>query len=219
VEIGTLSACSPALSSTLLRVEPEQRPRPPAVDVKAIRATPAAAVTPLAPERYKFQFTASRELHDKLRRVQSLLTHVIPNGDPAAVFERALDVLLADLERKKLAATSRPHPARPSTAGSRHIPAAVRREVWRRDGARCAFVGTAGRCAERGFLELHHVVPFARGGQATTANIELRCRAHNAYEWELEFGSFVLRERPPEYNSVRTELFPGTPFVPAPELT
>jgi hypothetical protein len=136
-----------------------------------------------------------------------------------AVFERALDVLLADMERKKLAATTRPRAARDATPGSRHIPAAVRREVWRRDGARCAFVGTAGRCAERGFLELHHVVPFAQGGQATTANIELRCRAHNAYEAELEFGSFVLRERSPECDSVRTELATGTPFVPATELT
>jgi hypothetical protein len=168
-------------------------------------AKATAAVTPLAPERYKVQFTASRESYEKLRRAQALLRHVIPNGDPAAVFERALDALLADLERKKLAATSRPHRAKPSTSGSRHIPAAVKREVWRRDGARCAFVGSARRCAERGFLELHHVVPFATGGEATTANIELRCRAHNAYEAELSFGSFVLREYQAEYNSVRTE--------------
>ena len=162
---------------------------------------------PLAPERYKIQFTASRGAHDKLRRAQSLLRHVIPNGDPAAVFERALDALLAELDRKKLAATSRPHQAKALTPGSRHIPTAVRREVWRRDGARCAFVGTAGRCAERGFLELHHVVPFAVGGEASTANIELRCRAHNAYEAEQSFGSFVLRERPAEYKpgSTRSE--------------
>jgi 5-methylcytosine-specific restriction endonuclease McrA len=104
-----------------------------------------------------------------------------------------------------LAATSRPHQANPTAPGSRHIPAAVRREVWQRDGGRCAFVGSAGRCAERGFLELHHVVPFAKGGEAITTNIELRCRAHNAYEAELSFGSFVLREHPVEYNSVRTE--------------
>jgi hypothetical protein len=165
----------------------------------------AAVVMPLAPERYKIQFTASREAHDKLRRAQSLLRHVIPNGDPAAVFERALDALLAELERKKLAVTERPRPGKRLSPGSRHIPAAVRREVWRRDGARCAFMGATGRCAERGFLELHHVVPFAAGGEASSANIELRCRAHNAYEAELAFGSFFLRERPAEYKSVRFE--------------
>jgi hypothetical protein len=173
-----------------------------------------AAITPLAPERYKIQFTASRETHDKLRRAQSLLRHVIPSGDPAAIFGRALDVLLADLERKKLAATSRPRAMREAASGSRHIPAAVRREVWRRDGARCAFVGAAGRCPERGFLELHHVRPFAAGGDASAANIELRCRAHNAYESEQYFGSFVLRDDPAEYNSVRTEFSGGTTFVP-----
>jgi hypothetical protein len=198
-------------------LEAERQPEPPlSVSDPASKrpATPAASVMPLAPERYKIQFTASQAAHDKLRRAQSLLRHVIPNGDPAAVFERALDALLEDLERKKLAATSRPHQAKPPAPGSRHIPAAVRREVWRRDDARCAFVGAAGRCTERGFLELHHVVPFATGGEATTDNIELRCRAHNAYEADLSFGSFVLREHQPEYNSVRTEFSAGTAFVP-----
>ena len=73
---------------------------------------PRATVTPLAPERYKVQFTVSRDTHDKLRRVQDLLRHSIPNGDPAAIFDRALTLLLADLERAKLAATDRPRAAR-----------------------------------------------------------------------------------------------------------
>ena len=78
--------------------------------------------------------------------------------------------------------------------GSRHIPAGVKREVWRRDEGRCAFVGARGRCAERGFLEFHHVVPFAAGGAADATNIELRCRAHNVYEADLFFGAEVARE-------------------------
>ena len=65
-----------------------------------------AVVAPLAPERYKVQFTMSRETHDKLRRVQDLLRHSIPDGDPAAIFDRALTLLLSDLERAKLAATA-----------------------------------------------------------------------------------------------------------------
>jgi len=58
----------------------------------------------------------------------------------------------------------------------------VKREVWRRDGAQCAFVGTLGRCTERNFLQLHHVTPFAEGGLATVETLQLRCRAHNVYE-------------------------------------
>lgn len=159
-------------------------------------AAPArlAVVTPLAPERYKVQFTMSREAHDKLRRAQDLLRHSIPTGDPAAIFERALTLLIEDLEKRKLAAVSRPCAGRSSSAHSRHVPASVRREVWARDNGRCAFVGTNGRCAERGFLELHHVVPFAAGGETTPDNLELRCRAHNAYEAQLFFGPPVMRE-------------------------
>jgi hypothetical protein len=139
-------------------------------DEEAVLAPPApprpAIVTPLAPERYKVQFTVSRETHDKLRRAQDLLRHSIPNGDPAAIFDRALTLLVADLEQAKLAATERPRAARPPASGSRHIPAAVRREVWKRDRGQCAFVGTQGRCTERGFLEFHHAEPYAVGGAA-----------------------------------------------------
>jgi hypothetical protein len=162
-------------------------------------------VAPLSPDRYKVQFTASRDTYDKLQRARDLLRHVIPDGDPAAVFDRALDALLADLVKTKLAATTRPRRGTAGRAGTRHIPAAVRRAVWTRDGAQCAFVGSAGRCSERGFLELHHVQPFAAGGQATLDNIELRCRAHNAYEAEQYFGSFVVRESGPIYGSFRNE--------------
>jgi 5-methylcytosine-specific restriction endonuclease McrA len=68
------------------------------------------------------------------------------------------------------------------------VPAAVRRAVWARDDGRCAFIGADGRCGETGWLELHHVVPFARGGPTTAENLELRCRAHNAFEAERDFG-------------------------------
>jgi hypothetical protein len=82
---------------------------------------------------------------------------------------------------------------------TRHIPTAVRRAVWWRDRGQCAFVSTDGhRCAERAFLELHHLVPFALGGPSTSENIALRCRRHNQYEAEMVFGrraSDVARRR------------------------
>jgi hypothetical protein len=155
-------------------------------------------VAPLAPERYKIQITVSRETFEKLRRAQDLLRHTIPNGDPAAIVDRALDALLTDLNRTRLAAVSRPAKDRPTASDSRHIPAAVKRAVWTRDGGRCAFIGNRGRCTESGFLEFHHILPYARGGPAVVDNIELRCRAHNAYEAELDFGPrqpALVRER------------------------
>jgi hypothetical protein len=172
-------------------------PAPLATEAAAPRR--AAVVAPLAPERFKVQFTIGRDTHDKLRQVQDLLRHAIPDGDPAAIFDRALTLLLADLEKQKFAQTSRPRPAGEPTPGSRHVPAAVRREVWRRDGGQCAFVGARGRCAERGFLEFHHVVPFAKGGDTTSVNVQLRCRPHNQYEAEEHFGPLFAREQPASY--------------------
>jgi hypothetical protein len=153
-----------------------------------------AVVRPLAPEHFKVQFTISRVTHDKLRYAQDLLRHSIPTGDPAAIFDRALTLLIEDLEKRKLAAAARPRAPHLAPGRSRHIPAALRRQVWARDGGRCAFVGTNGRCDERGFLEFHHVVPFAAGGETTTENVELRCRAHNADEAALYFGPSMVRE-------------------------
>ena len=116
-------------------------------------------------------------------------------------------MLLEHLERMKLGHRSRPRQSSNAIAtragdsastGSRHIPAAVRRIVWMRDNGQCAFVGTSGRCTERGFLEFHHVVSFADGGTAGVENIQLRCRAHNQYECDEWFGAqnhVVVRER------------------------
>ncbi|MGQ0548969.1 MAG: hypothetical protein ACT4PY_04795 [Armatimonadota bacterium] len=95
-----------------------------------------AVVTPLAPERYKVQFTASAELHEKIRQAQALLRHQIPDGDLSKVFDRALTALLRNLARKKLAATERPRERRGVARGSRYIQAEVRRAVWRRGRTR-----------------------------------------------------------------------------------
>ena len=160
---------------------------PPAAE--PVRAQPAASVKPLTPERYKIQVTVSRDTYDTLRRAQDLLRHSIPNGDPARIIARAFERLVIDLERKKTAATGRPGRGRAASTRSRHIPAEVRRAVWQRDAGRCRFAGSQGRCAETGFLEYHHVVPYADGGPMTADNLELRCRAHNRYEADLWSGA------------------------------
>jgi hypothetical protein len=168
-----------------------------------------ATIAPLAPERYKIQFTASRELHDKLRRAQDLLRHTIPDADVAAVIDRALTLLVEELERRKLGATTRPRPPQSLASESRYIPAAVKRSVWSRDEGRCTFVGTEGRCTERGFLEFHHLVPFAAGGETSAANLALRCRAHNQFEAGQYYGPLFVREMRGGYGMdgdlVRTE--------------
>jgi 5-methylcytosine-specific restriction endonuclease McrA len=147
-----------------------------------------AEVRPLAPERFKLQLNISRATHDRLRRIQDLLRHSVPDGDVETIVDKALTLLLEHAERTKMAATPRPRSRTPISSTTRHIPAAVKRAVWERDGGRCTFQGTEGRCQETGFLEFHHVVPYAAGGETSAENLQLRCRAHNALEAERWFG-------------------------------
>ena len=153
-------------------------------------------VGPLSPDRYRVPFTVSKHTHDKLRHVQDLLCRKIPDGDPAVIFDRALDLLVNHVAKKKPAATKNPRPPRGTKDGSRDIPPRVKRAVWKRDGGQCAFEGRRGRCSQRRFLEWHHVRPHGHEGAATVANISLRCRAHNVYESDITFGPWVVRESP-----------------------
>ena len=151
-----------------------------------------------SPERYRVQFTIGKKSHDELRRLHDLLRREIPTGDPGAIVERALSLLLEKVEKAKFAATTKPRRARrirPGTdevgpaASSRDIPNDIQRAAWHRDGAQCRFVGKNGqRCQERTFLEFHHIKPYALGGTATLDNISLRCRRHNQYEADIVFG-------------------------------
>jgi hypothetical protein len=155
-----------------------------------------AGIRPLAPERYRLQVTIGTSTLQKLRLAQDLLRHSLPSGDEATILDRALTLLLEDVARKKFAATSNPRVARATGPESRHIPAEVKRAVWLRDLGRCAFVGTnARRCTEHGFLEFHHVKPWAAGGETSVANVQLRCRRHNGYESRMFFTRELVPER------------------------
>jgi hypothetical protein len=164
---------------------------------------------------YEIRFVASGALHDKLHEARDLLGHAVPDGSIAAIVERGLNLLLAELHRRKFGETEHPRAGRGAAADGASIPAAVRRAVWTRDGGRCAFVTVNGRrCDARRCLEYHHVVPRAVGGTATVENIQLRCRAHNGHEVERYFGKAKryrkedLARRDP---TLRTEPVAGVP--------
>jgi len=161
-----------------------------------------SVVQATAPQRYRVQLTIDQDTHDKLRRLQMLLRREIPDGDAGAIFAQAISLLLEKVERAKLGRADRPRPRRepvirpetdddirPPGLPSRAVPAEVKRVVWRRDGGQCDFVSADGhRCTETAYLELHHVLAYAKRGGATAANIAIRCRRHNQYEAELVFG-------------------------------
>jgi hypothetical protein len=213
--VRKLPAAAPVASVTGAQVATTVASEPvPATPLAPARlmASPRPVVEPTAPERYRVQFTIGQATHEKLRRLQTLLRREVPDGDPGAIFDRAVTLLLEHVEKRKLGLTAKPRSApsiRPGTdsyirtpiVSSRYIPRAVKRAVWRRDGGQCAFVSSAGhRCTERNFLEFHHIQPHAKQGPATVDNIALRCRRHNQYEAGVVFGpraTSIVREGPP----------------------
>jgi hypothetical protein len=65
-------------------------------------------IEPLAPCRYKVQFTASAELRDKLERLQALMRSSVPDGDLAAIIDAAVTEKLERLEAQRFARTKSP---------------------------------------------------------------------------------------------------------------
>jgi hypothetical protein len=148
-------------------------------------------VEPLAPARYKVQFTASAELHAKLERVRALM----PGCDLAAIIDEAVTEKLERLESKRFAKTKSPRKTleeSDTSPGSRYIPAAVKRVVRERDGDQCAFVHQGRRCTERAQLEFHHRRAFGRGGDHSPENLQMICPAHNVYLAERDYGEEVM---------------------------
>jgi hypothetical protein len=157
----------------------------------------ASRIEPLSTKRYKVQFTASAELRQKLERATALMRHGNPTGDLSVVVERAVGLLLAELEKRRLGKTTRP---RTKTSGKStrrgYVSRTVRREVFERDGEQCTYVDGAGRrCESRAFLELDHRTPRALGGADDATNLRVRCRAHNALSAEEDFGRQHIEKR------------------------
>ena len=73
----------------------------------------------------------------------------------AEVLDRALDALIAKLEKRKFGVTQKPRTGNTRKSTSvRYIPADVRRAVVARDSAQCTFTSESGkRCPARKMLE------------------------------------------------------------------
>jgi 5-methylcytosine-specific restriction endonuclease McrA len=167
------------------------------------------AVMPLSEDRFSVCFTADGELRELLEEVRALLSHSEPKGDLLTVMKRGLEALRSELLKRRFGVGRKPrrvrlrNPEQRSVSGSsqrsgskptRHVPAAVAREVYVRDEGRCTFcAGDGRRCGERCLLQIDHVIPHAEGGEATVANLRLRCRAHNLYAARVHFGREHMR--------------------------
>jgi 5-methylcytosine-specific restriction endonuclease McrA len=191
---------------TVVRKLPEKRPSAsgPATELRPDRvapqrtptSAPVSLVEPLAPTRYRVQFTAGSELYDKLERLRSLMRSQVPDGDLAAIIEQAVTEKLERLEARRFAETKKPRKSltdSDTSPRSRYIPAAVRRMVRERDGKQCHYRDQhGGQCPERYALEFHHVHPFAFGGDHRPSGMRLLCPAHNRLMAEHDFGKTAM---------------------------
>jgi 5-methylcytosine-specific restriction endonuclease McrA len=166
---------------------------PQATPVPRERTTPLTkgVSEPLGAQRYRVQFVADRELYEQIQELRALMRHQVPDGDLGKILSRAVKTLLDRVRKQKFAetsatslqVTSKPKP-------SRHIPAAIRRSVWQRDGGRCTYISssTKRRCGSRDFVEYDHVEAWARTRAHSIEGITLRCRAHNQQRAREDFG-------------------------------
>ena len=124
--------------------------------------------------------------------------------------EKALDLLIDQVKKERFAVGRKPRQSSATEAqeaASRHIPDAIRRKVYERDGGRCTFVDEGGRrCMETGNVEFDHVDGFARTHLHDADRIRLLCRAHNQHAAEKTYGrAFMERAR-----SLRASTCSGT---------
>jgi 5-methylcytosine-specific restriction endonuclease McrA len=174
---------------------------------------PSARLHPIGPEQHVLRVTVSAEFVADLQAARRALSHKLPGGPLAEVLHEGLRAILANADRRRRGTGKKSSSSMPPP-GSRYVPAAVRDEVWRRDGGQCAFIGSTGhRCTSRHQLQLHHLHPFALGGSPLAANLALRCRAHNLHAAEQDYGREHIAAKVAA-RQVRAATAPTLPLLP-----
>ncbi len=144
---------------------------------------------PLSAELRRFHVTVSRRFLAKLEEARSALSHSHPGAGAEEILEAGLDLILAERERRKGMVAKPQREARPS--GPAHIPARVKREVWKRDQGRCQWPiagKDGGICGSTLRVEFDHVVPRARDGPSSVDGVRLLCAFHNNLAARQVFG-------------------------------
>ena len=147
----TAIGVAPSESSPALVFAPPSAPAPRHDERRPV-------IAPLAEDIFKFQFTVSRACRDKFRQAQDLLRHRIPDGDLGTIVEKALDLLIEKVKKERFAAGRKARQAATEDGDascSRHIPDAIKREVFERDAGRCLMIDhISARAALRARLSL-----------------------------------------------------------------
>jgi 5-methylcytosine-specific restriction endonuclease McrA len=178
-----------------------------------------AEVEPLTADLRRLSMTVSRQFLGKLNTARDGLSHALPCATTEQVLEAALDFLLEKQARarglvkkpRKVVAAPSPIPTATESATTtsppdfadplhrrigprQHVPAAIFRAVWQRDGGRCSWpLDGGGVCGSTHRLELDHVVPWARWGGESVDDLRIVCHAHNALAARRAFGERCVK--------------------------
>jgi 5-methylcytosine-specific restriction endonuclease McrA len=183
VVTAVVTAVRPEVRPAELR--PDETP-PGSPEREAVPAVPMR-VEPLTANDSRIHLTVSNQFLTKLEAARRGQGHVQPGATKEQVIEAALDLLLAK-QAKRRAEVKRPQ-ENPRPAKPTHVSAALKREVWARDGGKCQWpVDGGGVCGSTTRLEIDHVVPRGKGGPSTVANCRLTCKPHNIEAGRHAYG-------------------------------
>jgi 5-methylcytosine-specific restriction endonuclease McrA len=170
-----------------------------AAPCEPVRARPAE-VRPVSENQWSLRVTIDSACKEELETLKALLSHKVPDGDLASVLREAIRCGVEKHGKRKGATPpARKRQAKVEAAEPRNrILAAVRREVWKRDGGSCTWKSEDGRrCGSRWQVEVDHIRPPLLGGTSAPDNLRLACRKHNLLHAEQVYGrEHIDRFRP-----------------------
>ncbi len=210
---------APSVGTDQVRPDEPRRPEGVSEAPSVAPALPAPArpmaVEPLTASQVRLHLTVPPEFLAKLEAARLALSHSMPGASAVDVLSAGLDLLLErDAKRKGLVESPRPAPPEEQAEpGAAHVPAAVRREVWERDGGCCQWpADSGGVCGSRLRLQFDHQVTRVEGGRSIASNVRLLCEVHNKLAARERLGDRLMDRycRDPRQGELAT-----TPRTPA----
>jgi hypothetical protein len=173
--------------STAVHLDEPLHANPPPAPPSAPTSRARDGAEPLTADLRRLHVTVSRRFLAKLEAARAALSHSHPGASMEEILEVGLELVL-DLHAKRRGLVAKPRrERRPSKPD--HIPAEVKREVWKRDEGKCQWrLDSGGICASTLRVEIDHSLAEALGGLATVENLRLLCRGHNDLAARRTFG-------------------------------
>jgi 5-methylcytosine-specific restriction endonuclease McrA len=149
-------------------------------------------VKPVAENLSQLKVGISKQLEEKLKRVQDLESQrtrravklsetlealvdlYLEKKDPVKKADRAL-------KRDADACVAR-HANQADQSDTGPIPAKTKHQATFRDGGQCTHTDGRKRCENRRWLDVHHIIPRSHGGTNTLENLRTLCSAHHRME-------------------------------------